>query len=102
MKTREIYTIGMRLIGICFAVLAFTGICLVVCSLLSTVFRSKGPFIDIRFGTMQLLFGFLQPLAYIVASFVLIRKTDWCLRKLQSLTGETLIEPTEGSSESDV
>ncbi len=82
MTRRQIYAIGLKLIGVYFAVLAFTTLCLVIVNLLANLMPSGMP---VAFAATPLgvtIVRSLQPVAYIVASFVLIRKTDWCLSKL--------------------
>ena len=82
MSKKDWLTVGLKLIGVFFAVLGFTTLCItiinVVVQFLQLVDRSV---VVVASGYVTLV-GLLQPIAYLLASYVLVKKTDWCLNKI--------------------
>ena len=82
--------VGLKLVGAYFAVLAFTTSALTVIGYallrlnLQTAW-SGNTIVDPDLSPtnlFELLLHLLQPAAFVIAAFVLIRRTDWCLQKM--------------------
>jgi len=83
MTKQDWLTVGMKLIGVYFAVIGFTVLCISVISLTVQAFYPyASPYIVARSGGFSSLLELLQPVAYMIASYYLIKKTDWCLSKI--------------------
>lgn len=85
MKTREYLNIGLKLIGVYFAVVGITVLAITLVNLgvpiVQDAFQqdNQGAFVHVVEGTTINLISAMQPIAYLVCAFALTRKTDWCL-----------------------
>jgi len=91
-------TVGLKLIGVYFAVLGFTVLCIVGIDLVAEAFSEADPYVAMSLDGRVTLLRVLQPVAYIIASCVLIWKTDWCVRKLGVKSNEEHSEPAAPSN----
>lgn len=87
MTQREWLTVGIKLIGVYFAVLGAMGLVVVGTNLLeqflSDLQEYESGFLATRTGGMTLI-NVLQPTAYLLGAFALTRRTEWCLRMVKS------------------
>jgi len=97
MTKQDWLTVGLKLIGVYFAVLGFTVFCITVISLIiQAFFMDTPPYVVPRSGEYATLIGALQPVAYIIAAYYLIKKTDWCLEKIGVQTERGSEPPVSG------
>ena len=82
MQTRDYLNIGLKLIGVYFAVLGVTVLALTLITL-GIEFVTNAVHSDATdyFGTGATftVISAMQPIAYLVCGFVLTRRTGWCL-----------------------
>ena len=77
MKIRDYLTIGLKLLGFYFAVHGLTAVAVMIVNLAIQITESEGyspPTATTRF------LSFAQPLAYLICAFILIKRTEWCLK----------------------
>ena len=82
MSIKEWVTIGIKLLGVYFSVLAFTSLALSLIHLAGSAIGIGPGTLVMDQGLIPLSMQFAQPAAYIIASYVLIKKTEWCLEKI--------------------
>lgn len=72
--------IGMKLIGVYFAVLGFSVLIVLAVGIIETIalrLAEDAPYlVDPRVNVSELL----QPIGYLLGAFFLIRRTQWCLK----------------------
>lgn len=82
LPTRDYLNIGLKLLGVYFAVLGVTVLAMVLANLtiegVLPLFQQDEMLHAIE-GPVVSAISALQPIAYLVCAFVLTRKTEWCL-----------------------
>ena len=87
MTKKELYLVATKLMGVYFAVYGIVSLC-------SVLFYFFG---DLGLRSLRVL---VTPALYLVASFLLMKKTDWCLSKLGLEAEENITEQSDGDRQS--
>jgi hypothetical protein len=87
MTQRDWLTVGIKFLGVYFAVLGITGSIIVATNLVFELvldFQESGSGgHSVRTGGISFV-NVLQPIAYLVCAFAMIKRTAWCLRFVDS------------------
>ncbi len=78
MTNRDYLTIGLKLMGVYFAVLGITILVVSLSNFLGSLAPSDLPN-DYGSGLTYELIRLMQPIAYLACAFHLVRRTEWCL-----------------------
>jgi len=88
MNKHDWLVVGLKLLGVYFAIL---GVAILSVTILNLVIdailaarTSSSDLLVLHKGPSVSLLSALQPIAYLAGAFVLLRRTDWCLRKILS------------------
>jgi len=89
MNKHDWLVVGLKLLGVYFAVLgvailSMTIITLVIQMVETAANSSAGGMLVLHEGRTLDWISALQPIAYLVGAFVLMRRTDWVLRKIEN------------------
>jgi hypothetical protein len=88
LQTRDYLYVGVKLIGVYFAVLGITVLTLTLLSFGVQFTQTMFGRDDVLYADHQspffILIETLQPIAYLVCAFILTRKTEWCLALIRS------------------
>ena len=96
MSKEDWLTVGLKLIGVFFGVLGFTMLCIIIINVVVDFLQLVDRSVIIVTSGYVTLVRVLQPIAYIIASYVLVKKTDWCLNTIGIRTEPNSSEqPTE-------
>jgi len=104
MNRHDWLIVGLKLLGVYFAVLGVTILSMAVLNLLiqgieaATSTRTDPTYLAVHVGRSIDLISALQPVAYLACAFVLVRRTDWCLRKMDLKVEGSV--PSEGRNTS--
>jgi hypothetical protein len=79
MTQREWLAVGIKFLGIYFAVLGVTGLIIVGTHLVVDEVMASSSDRTLRVGGIALV-NVLQPLAYLLCAFILTKRTEWCVR----------------------
>jgi len=85
MQTREYLNIGLKLIGVYFAVLGVIVLTMLLVSFAVEIVENlieRDGLSSVVIGPGVTLFQLLQPGVYLVCAFLLTRKTEWCLGQI--------------------
>ncbi len=86
MNKRDWLIVGLKLLGTYFAILGVAILSVTVLNLGIQVVQAaatrRSDVLYLHEGPTVSLLSALQPIAYLVCAFVLLRRTDWCLRKI--------------------
>jgi hypothetical protein len=87
MTQRDWLTVGIKLLGVYFAVLGVTALVMVGTNIVVQTFldarESASEYRSLRTGGITFVEA-LQPIAYLLCAFALMKWTHWCLRIVDS------------------
>ena len=100
MTKRDWLTTGIELLGVYCVIMGCTTLTYWIpqfVAFLSTTGFGVEAEVSRHFSSMYLPYTF-QPVAYFLVGFVLIRKTDWCVNKIQTKNQEDHSEQNTGNN----
>lgn len=105
MTKHDWLTVGLKLLGVYFSVLGVTILSMTVVNLVLHAIEaaisagSDTLSVSLHPGPMIDLISALQPISYLGCAFVLLRRTDWCLGRIEFIKQETA--PNEPGNKSE-
>ena len=87
MNTRDYLNVGLKLIGVIFFVFGLVVTAMTLLNVGIQTWHRAFPRDDVFLASESFdvtLMGAAQPMVYLVCGFILTRKTEWCLKLIQS------------------